>query len=569
MTVATRTALACAGCALVVYLVTLAPTVSYGGDCGDFIASSYTLSNSHPTGYPFYLVLGRLIASIPVGEVALRYNLLSAVAGAIAVGLVAVLVIELTANALAGALSSLSLACCYPFWSQAVIAEVYTVAVAFSVAQLWLAFRAVRDDDRRWLFGFALVSGLALAHHLQAVLVFAPSLVYLLARRRAWVTPRMLALCGASIGAPLALYLYLPLRARAFDFWGPLWQPSAVWAHLTGALYRPHMFALSTNQIVDRVGALAFVVGISFLLTAVLIPVGLALGLKRHRSETLALTAICALNLLFGLPYDVGDWFLFFFPFYLALAVFIGLAADGVARVLGEFRAATALLLLLPLAPLTAAFGRANHRGNDHARRDALAALSQCAPGALLFVRSDELLFSCWYVQRVLGRFGDREVVSLSKLPRQGKDPDLVREAVLASAKKRPTFVAFWPTTLSERLTARGLVCQVTNQPEAAGPTAAAERLSMEVPRVAKRELLMPIVVRWSGDRARPVLFRVANGSTVFVARRTLHPGDGGSGGWRSLLTIEVPPDVIPGRYRISARVDGESAAATVQVVDF
>src|SRR6056297_3250644 len=69
--------------ALVVYLLTIEPTVSFW-DCGEFIASSYKLEVGHPPGAPFFMLLGRFftIFSGSPENVAKMMNVMSALASA-------------------------------------------------------------------------------------------------------------------------------------------------------------------------------------------------------------------------------------------------------------------------------------------------------------------------------------------------------------------------------------------------------------------------------------------------------------------------------------------------------
>src|SRR5512134_545866 len=77
-------------CALVVlaiaYASTLAPGITWannGTDSGDLITAAATLGVAHPTGYPTYLLLARFFQLIPVGSLAFRTNLLSALFAAL------------------------------------------------------------------------------------------------------------------------------------------------------------------------------------------------------------------------------------------------------------------------------------------------------------------------------------------------------------------------------------------------------------------------------------------------------------------------------------------------------
>src|SRR4051812_43036105 len=64
--------------AFALYIATLAPSVM-PGDYAEFQFSAAILGVPHPTGYPLYILLGKLFTMLPVGDVAYRVNLSSAV----------------------------------------------------------------------------------------------------------------------------------------------------------------------------------------------------------------------------------------------------------------------------------------------------------------------------------------------------------------------------------------------------------------------------------------------------------------------------------------------------------
>src|SRR3989344_9484727 len=79
---------------MAVYLFTLAPTVTME-DSGEFIAAVHVLGVAHPPGFPLYLLLAKLFTFIPIGTIAWRVNLLSAVFGALTVALLSVILSRL------------------------------------------------------------------------------------------------------------------------------------------------------------------------------------------------------------------------------------------------------------------------------------------------------------------------------------------------------------------------------------------------------------------------------------------------------------------------------------------
>jgi hypothetical protein len=86
--------------ALAVYNATLTPSLSYKSPDGNELAMiPYILGLVHSTGYPLYTWLGKLFTYIPIGDVAHRMNLMSAVLGAAGVS---ILVAHITADSQGG-----------------------------------------------------------------------------------------------------------------------------------------------------------------------------------------------------------------------------------------------------------------------------------------------------------------------------------------------------------------------------------------------------------------------------------------------------------------------------------
>ena len=170
-------AVACGAAAGLLYLRTLAPGLLFG-DPAEFQVATWVAGVAHPTGYPLYLILGWLWSHLlPLGAPAWRMNLFAALWGAAAVAvtyLAAAALIEQAASSLprmarriAAVAAALSLAANPAFWSQAVIAEVYTLQAFLLALMLTLALGKLTP---RRLLALAWAVGLGLAHHRTTIL---------------------------------------------------------------------------------------------------------------------------------------------------------------------------------------------------------------------------------------------------------------------------------------------------------------------------------------------------------------------------------------------------------------
>ena len=165
--------------AFALYLATLAPTILYHTDqmkdSAVLPAVAHTLGISHPTGHPTYTILTHLFTYLPVGDVAYRVNLASAVFGALTVALHFGVGYRLSRSIAASVLGAVAFGVSGLFWSQAIIAEVYALHVLLLAlvlaAIVGLVYPLFRDRAAFALLGFLFAGFLfyALEYDISAV----------------------------------------------------------------------------------------------------------------------------------------------------------------------------------------------------------------------------------------------------------------------------------------------------------------------------------------------------------------------------------------------------------------
>ncbi len=202
-----------------IYWRTLAPTI-FAVDSVEFTTGAYTLGLVHPPGYPTYLLLGRLFLFLPVGDFGYRLNLMSAVWGVLSCWVAYRILLTVGVRPIFSAAAAMLRALSFYIWSQAVVAEVYSLHWLLVLLIFWGVLRWRQGGGRGWLYAAALAAGLSLTNHVTSVLVF-PGLAYLIFAPGppGHVRPRLMwrdwlisAGCGV---AGLLPYLYLPLRYMA------------------------------------------------------------------------------------------------------------------------------------------------------------------------------------------------------------------------------------------------------------------------------------------------------------------------------------------------------------------
>jgi hypothetical protein len=412
------------------YVRTLSPTVA-GGDSGELIAAAYTLGVPHPPGYPLYTLLGKLFTLLPVGTIAWRVNLLSAVCGAGAATLLFLTVARWARSAWA-ALASASLFAFAPtVWPHAVTAEVFALNNLFAAGLFYLTLRFW--ENRSFQIACILFAwiGLGLSNHHTLIFYAIPAALFVLVHGgHEMRQPRRLAvfaLCGL-VG--LLPYAYLPLASASTPLmsWGDQTTLEGFFTHFFRREYGTFSLGIadagSEGLLVPRIrlyisGAFAGLLWVGPVLAAA----GVTL-MVRERTRPLVwwwVGAFCffllAFNYLANTPLDAGisRWVeeRFWQQPHLLLCAFAGLGLAALTSRLGSAGrlALPGAALVLAIAQPAIHFREQDKRGDTQLREFAKATLDSVAPGALLLEFGDQIFGGLRYMQIVEGYRTDVRVL--------------------------------------------------------------------------------------------------------------------------------------------------------------
>lgn len=376
----------------ILYVKTACPTC-YWHDSGIYSRAVNILGNCYPPGYPVY-ICWCYIFTCPSPLAGLNYA--SAFWGAVAVWFVATCAVKVFGEDSYGGVGAIVAACGFglapAFWSQATVAEVYTMHFALVAATFFLLWLWYKSRDARFVYAAAFVFGLGLGVHLQN-LVFLPVFVgfVLVAGRRA-VTWRSVLVAGAAFLLAASAYLYLPIRSAvgaAMD-----WGKPDVWSrfiyHVTARAYAKESslgnWALAGLRA--RVGADVFQQQFGWLGVGVGL-VGAVWFFIRRRAAAFLFFGSAAASVVFILNYDSANWRTYYVPVYLAWAMAIGAFVVCVARRFTRTRVlAGGVAICSVVASLSAAvirFGPADRSATTFAADAAANVLRSLAPRPTFF----------------------------------------------------------------------------------------------------------------------------------------------------------------------------------------
>lgn len=333
-------------CGLVA-LAVYAATCSRGVEWQDPAVHQYRILTGvleHPRGlalsHPLHYWLGRAALRLlsPVPEPALRLNLMSAVCGAVGVGLLAGLLAALTRRRTPAYLAAAVLLVSHSFWQMSALTETYTLAGAMLALEWCLLLAYVRTGRPAWLVAVFAVNGLHVANHLLGLLslvTYAGLAAERVGHRRLkWGWLPACAVVWAIAAAPywsLAVTFYQQTGNLGATLYSAFFGGRAVGEGWAGDV-------LNTRLSAAQLTLAGLTLGYNFPSLAVPIAIyGLWRGGRGEerifRRVLLAQTAVFA---AFILRYSITDLYTYFVPMCLLIALWFGLGADGLLRAWGR-----------------------------------------------------------------------------------------------------------------------------------------------------------------------------------------------------------------------------------------
>ncbi len=433
---------------LILYGLTTAPDV-LPGDPGEFQFAAWRLGLPHPTGYPFYMLLGsawqHALAIVGVSP-ALALNLMSSLFASLAVAAMYVFMLQAPSRGkntrrMVAVFSALLLASNSVLWSQAVLAEVYALQALFILTLLILLQRisfmcagsALSTRCKRTLIASVFLFGLGLTHHATTLLLLPAIVVYLWRIQFPWrqFTWRGWTIAIITLLLPLTLYAYIPLRSNA---------SASPWLHQPfggGAL---SLYQNDVSHFISYITGRSISVGFNDTAAALqrlpealrlwhnsfgvvgllLMALGVYVLVLRNRPLLWLTVVTLVAQQLFNLFYAIGDIAAYYIPLFIIGAIWAGYGAAGLAdgvymrwlsgnaRVRSTTSMGTRVVLLLCLLPIWqiwAEYSSLDQSGNESARAMWEEILAATPDGQSILISNDrDEIPPLMYMQYVEGR---------------------------------------------------------------------------------------------------------------------------------------------------------------------
>ncbi|MDZ4694798.1 MAG: DUF2723 domain-containing protein [Deltaproteobacteria bacterium] len=429
-------ALAAGGVCFALYCFTATRTIG-GGDTAEFALVAARGGVAHPPGYPLHNILAQIFAHFPISTIPFRVSLLSSLACAATVTLLAHLFGYITTSRWIATSVAMAFGLSPVCWSLAGQPEVFPLGLFLATGIVHLAMRCSFPTTARrpvrTALELGLWFGLGLANH-HTVVLLAPAGVFILWRNSQGASVLWKSLLRgvavALIGLTIGLLPYAALVRQSDSriwAWGDTGSVAGLVRHFLRADFGTFSLGLSKSRLdpLRHAGAFLEAMGTqSVFLFGLAALIGIVVALRRQ--PLLAGTLVACLALagpVFVVRFNLPDSDLaaairerfFLMPLML---VFV-MAVWGI-EFLSRYVSSPVLRIVLPLAVAVAAvrsFPNANHSGDRFVEASLRVSLQNAEPNAVILGQGDASAFGYAYLRHVEGIRPDVRYVDIRLLP--------------------------------------------------------------------------------------------------------------------------------------------------------
>lgn len=283
---------------LTFFVLTLRPDVGGTEDSPKFQFVGRVLGTSHSPGYPFYAMATWAFGWLPVGNLAYRINLFSAVCGALSCMCIFLTARRLSVSTLLSVAAALAAATSYPVWSNSITAEVYTLAAVLSAFSVYWVIAFAQTGAVWRLYAACAMWACGFGNHLTIVGILPAALVYGIYKDRSVLKPRV-AITAAIIGIVGVLqYAFIAIRtiqgapyleARADTVMGVF--DVIIARDVSWARFYQAQSAVAAIEVPMLLNGIRVNMGT---ITIALVVVAIVMGIRRRHAEVLLIAGAAA-----------------------------------------------------------------------------------------------------------------------------------------------------------------------------------------------------------------------------------------------------------------------------------
>jgi hypothetical protein len=447
---------------LVVYIMTLAPTVSFI-DSGELATVCIKLGVAHPTGYPLFTILGNIFSHLPFGEPIYRLNLMCAIISAVTVMMFFNLLVFLfrdfrlpgsevketvvvkkvkgkiqkTQTKVKGPMpltsmpmylialtASLLLGFSVTFWQSATSIEVYALHGFFLVAIVYLFLKACNSmnethesfwqSERYWI-GFAFVLGLSFTNHLSTLFLGIGTLyLYFSLNGFNKESFKRIGIMVIPFVLGLSVYSYLLIRAdNPVISWGNPHNLENLFNHVRGRQFSVWMFS-SFENAEKQFGHFISNLPEEFFIVTLLIAIpGLIAVYNKSKKFFIYTLLLFGFTVIYAINYDIYDINSYFLLAFIVTGIWIAFGLYYIVQRLKDNSTAYAgISLVLVAITLYFNYSKADQSDNYFVEEYTMNVFNSAPPNSIIFsVQWDFWVSASMYYQYVKGIRPDIAVI--------------------------------------------------------------------------------------------------------------------------------------------------------------